>query len=152
MTNLEYDILEQVLTKKTGAFALNGCFQMMTGGTVPGNWNADNIDESLAASDFLLFPNRTIQIAEIKAFSVTSFGFGQKGAQVIGVHPKYLYATISEVEYNVYGGKLRERRQNANRYFQDAFYGNKIVAVKSQSPYADGEMEAYLVNSEARLA
>jgi fatty acid synthase subunit alpha, fungi type len=125
---------------------------MMAGGTVPGNKNADNIDESLAASDFLLFPNRTIETAEIKAFSVTSFGFGQKGAQVIGVHPKYLYATISEAEYSVYGDKLRRRRQVANRYFQDAFYGNKIVAVKSQSPYADSEMEAFLINSEARLA
>ena len=134
-----------------GAFALNGCFQMMASKVIPGNRNADNIDEKLAASDLLVFPNRSIETSEIKAFSVTSFGFGQKGAQVIGVHPKYLFASLSKEEYDIYSAKVNTRRQKAYRHFQDGFYGNSLVTVKEKSPYEDGDMEAYLINPESRL-
>jgi fatty acid synthase subunit alpha, fungi type len=124
---------------------------MMASGVIPGNRNADNIDEKLAASEFLVFPNKSIETPEIKAFSVTSFGFGQKGAQVIGVHPKYLFATLSKEEYDIYCTKVGTRRQKAYRYFQDGFYGNNLVVVKEKSPYEDGQMETYLINPESRL-
>lgn len=124
---------------------------MTATGTIPGNRNADNIDEGLADFDLLVFPNQTIQNQEIKAFSVTSFGFGQKGAQVIGVNPKYLFATISEQEYCTYRGKVETRLRKANRYFQDGFYGNKLVVLKDESPYKSADTERYLMDSEARI-
>lgn len=123
----------------------------MATGTIPGNRNADNIDAGLEAYESLVFPNRNVQKAEIKAFSVTSFGFGQKGAQVIGVNPKYLFATIAEQEYEEYGRKVGARREKASRYFQDGFYGNKLVVLKDESPYKNEETESFLMNPDARL-
>ncbi|KAK8091785.1 hypothetical protein PG997_002146 [Apiospora hydei] len=78
-----------------GAFAVNGSLQMLATGLIPGNRNADNIDAELRDRDLLFFPSQTYRQplgGNIRAFSVTSFGFGQKGAQVIGVHPKYVLA------------------------------------------------------------
>jgi fatty acid synthase subunit alpha len=127
---------------------------MLSTGTIPGNRNADNIDENLAVSDLLVFPNRTVQAPSadgIKAFSVMSFGFGQKGAQVIGVHPRYLFATISASEFASYSAKVRSRRQKAYRYFQDGFYGNKLVQIKENAPYRDEDKGRFLVNADARV-
>ncbi|KAI0130228.1 hypothetical protein BJ170DRAFT_652492 [Xylariales sp. AK1849] len=135
-----------------GGFSLNGCLQMLSTGTIPGNRNADNIDSLLEASDLLVFPNRTIRAptGTIKAFSVTSFGFGQKGAQVIGVHPRYLFAAISQAEFAGYAAKVKARRQKAYRYFQDGFYGNELVQLKKDPPYLEKERTEYLVRKDAR--
>lgn len=118
---------------------------------MPGNRNADNIDQGLAATDYLFFPNRTITTAGIKAFSVTSFGFGQKGAQVLGVHPRYLYATMPREEYEDYARRVVARQQKAYRFFQDGFHANRLVVIKDKSPYEDGELVQYLMNPDARL-
>ena len=124
---------------------------MLASGTVPGNRNADNIDSGLAASDRLFFPNRTLQTQGIKAFSVTAFGFGQKGAQVIGVHPRYLFATISEQEYDQYRQRVNERMEKARRYFQEGICGNSLVRLKEKSPYDDHQTEKVLTDPTARL-
>jgi len=130
-----------------GAFALNGCFQMLTTGRVPGNRNADNIDGALSDRDLLYFPSRTTAKAGgVKAFSVTSFGFGQKGAQVVGVHPQYLFATLSQEEYEAYKGKVVKRWNKADRALQDGLYGGRLVQLKDKSVYEDADLESYLLN------
>lgn len=71
-----------------GAWMLNGGLQVLDTGLIPGNRNLDNVDGKLQDNEYILYPNRSIQTKGLKAFSVTSFGFGQKGAQAIVVHPR----------------------------------------------------------------
>lgn len=126
---------------------------MLSSGQIPGNRNADNIDQRLDASNYLVFPNRTIVVPKpLKAFTVTSFGFGQKNAQVIGVHPRYLFAAISASEYRVYQEKVTGRRRRAFRHFQDGLYGGKLVQLKDNSPYANSDTATFLMNSKGRLS
>ncbi|OAP62549.1 hypothetical protein AYL99_01776 [Fonsecaea erecta] len=130
-----------------GAFALNGCLQSLRTGFIPGNRNADNIDCQLRDRDLLFFPSQTYRSSSaIKAFSVTSFGFGQKGAQVVGVNPRYLLATIGEGSYKTYKAKVKDRELNANRTLQSDIAGGKLVRVKERSTYSDDMVEVNLLN------
>jgi fatty acid synthase subunit alpha, fungi type len=61
-----------------GAWMFNGCLQVLNSGLVPGNRNADNVDAVMEKFDHIVYPSRSLQTDGIKAFSVTSFGFGQK--------------------------------------------------------------------------
>jgi fatty acid synthase subunit alpha len=125
-----------------GAFAVNSCLQMVATGLVPGNRNADDIDAALEGHDLLFFPSRTYRSpVGVKAFSVTSFGFGQKGAQVIGVNPRYLFATLSRAEYEGYRGKVVEREVAADRALQEGIYGGKLVQVKDNNLYEKAGLE-----------
>ncbi|KAK7960616.1 hypothetical protein PG988_011830 [Apiospora saccharicola] len=136
-----------------GAFAVNGSLQMLATGLVPGNRNADNIDAELRDRDLLFFPSETYRqpLGDIKAFSVTSFGFGQKGAQVIGVHAKYVLAAAfgaAELrgEYEAYCRRVAERMAGASRRLQDAVYGGVgLVQVKEKSHYRDEDLEETLL-------
>ncbi|OBR05645.1 Fatty acid synthase alpha subunit [Colletotrichum higginsianum IMI 349063] len=130
-----------------GAFALNGCIQMLATGIIPGNRNADNIDAELRDRDLLFFPSRTYKnAADLKAFSVTSFGFGQKGAQVVGVNPRYLFATLSEQEYETYRARVRGRERSATKALQEGIYGGSLVKVKEASVYEDKDLERSLLS------
>ena len=121
------------------AWMLNGACQMIDSGLVPGNRNADNIDSSLEQWHHIVFPSRSIQVADFKAFSITSFGFGQKGAQALGVHPRYLFATISQEEYAGYCKKRAQRLPKAQQRLQNAFYGGRLVDIKSEPPHKHKE-------------
>ncbi|KAL1962944.1 hypothetical protein VTN77DRAFT_9040 [Rasamsonia byssochlamydoides] len=137
-----------------GAWMLNGCLQIMNTGIIPGNRNADNIDQALEPFDYICFPSETIQKTDeaggVKAFSVTSFGFGQKGSQVIGVHPKYLYAALEEHEYAAYARKVEQRQQAAHRYFHQALAGGKMFVPKDRAPYVDEREVEFFLNPELR--
>src|SRR6266699_2095752 len=91
---------------------------MMNTGLVPGNRNAENIDPKLEQFDRIAFLNRPIQTDGVKAASVFSFGFGQKGTQAVVVHPKYLFATLREDEYEAYCVRTRARRRLAAAEFR----------------------------------
>ncbi|KAI0380212.1 putative 3-oxoacyl-synthase [Hypomontagnella monticulosa] len=133
------------------AWMLNGCCQILETGSVPGNRNADNIDVALAPWENLVFPNRTIKVPEVNAFSVTSFGFGQKGAQALGVHPKFVLATIGEKQYDAYA-KLRQQRYfKAKQHFQNTFYGGRMVVLKDDAPYPKVRQLETLVDASARF-
>lgn len=135
-----------------GAWMLNGCLQILDSGLVPGNRNADNIDKELEKHDYIVFPNQNIQMAGgVKAFSVTSFGFGQKGAQAIGVHPKYLFATLDEGRYKEYCGKVKKRQQKAYQYFHNALLTKTMFRAKEAPPYEKSEETAFLSDPSARL-
>lgn len=133
------------------AWMLNGCCQILESGRVPGNRNADNVDAALAPWENLVFPNRSVQVGAVSAFSVTSFGFGQKGAQALGVHPKYVLATVGEREYEEYGRRRQERYFRAKQHFQNTFYGGRMVALKDDAPYPKARQLETLVDASARF-
>jgi fatty acid synthase subunit alpha len=135
-----------------GAWMFNGCLQVLNSGLVPGNRNADNIDQVMEKFDYIVYPNRTIQTDGVKAFSVTSFGFGQKGAQAIGIHPKYLFATLDQATYATYSQKVQARQKRAYRYFHDGLINNTLFVAKDRAPYADGQQSSIFLNPEARVA
>uniref|UniRef100_A0A0D6QVB5 beta-ketoacyl-[acyl-carrier-protein] synthase I n=1 Tax=Araucaria cunninghamii TaxID=56994 RepID=A0A0D6QVB5_ARACU len=117
-----------------GAWMFNGCLQVLNTGLVPGNRNADNVDPIMEKFDYIVYPNRSLQTDGIKAFSVTSFGFGQKGAQAIGIHPKYLFATLDQAEFSRYKTKVEARQKKAYRYFHNGLINNTLFVAKDKSP------------------
>jgi len=135
-----------------GAFMFNGALQVLNTGLVPGNRNADNIDKIMEKFDYIVYPNQSIQTDGVKAFSVTSFGFGQKGAQAIGIHPKYLFATLDEATFNAYKTKVEARQKKAYRYQHDGMINNTIFRAKDKSPYDDAQQSSVFLNPEARVA
>ncbi|KAJ9631691.1 beta subunit of fatty acid synthetase [Taxawa tesnikishii (nom. ined.)] len=135
-----------------GAWMFNGCLQVLDSGLVPGNRNADNVDKVMEKFDYIVYPSRSIQTDGIKAFSVTSFGFGQKGAQVIGIHPKYLFATLDQAEYQTYKQKVEARQKKAYRYYHDGLINNTMFRAKDKSPYEEGQMSKVFLNPQARVS
>ncbi|KAK3939839.1 fatty acid synthase subunit alpha [Diplogelasinospora grovesii] len=135
-----------------GAWMMNGCLQVLNTGLVPGNRNADNVDEVMEKFDYIVYPSHSIQTDGVKAFSVTSFGFGQKGAQAIGVHPKYLYATLDEETFNAYRVKVEARQKKAYRFFHNGMINNTLFVAKNNSPYTDDQLSSVLLNPDARVA
>lgn len=133
-----------------GAWMLNGCLQMMHDGRIPGNRNADNIDEELEKCEFLVFPNKTISKPNMKAFTLQLFGFGQKGGMAIGVHPRYLYATLQRDQFEKYSAKLRQRERKAMRSFHRGIFTNSVFQAKQAPPYPVGEETKTLLNPAYR--
>jgi fatty acid synthase subunit alpha len=135
-----------------GAFMLNGCLQVLNSGLVPGNRNADNIDQIMEKYDYVVYPSKSIQTDGVKAFSVTSFGFGQKGTQAIGIHPKYLFATLDEATYLAYSAKVEARQKKAYRFFHNGLINNTLFVAKANSPYADEQQSGVFLNPSARVS
>ena len=135
-----------------GAWMMNGCLQILDSGLIPGNRNADNIDGALEKFEHVVFPNQNIQTADgVKAFSVTSFGFGQKGAQAIGVHPKYLFATLDDHRYQSYCLKVKKRQQKAYQYFHRGLLNKTMFRAKEAPPYSKEEETAFLSDPSRRI-
>ena len=134
-----------------GAWMMNGALQVLNTGLVPGNRNADNVDQVMEKFDYIVYPSRSIQTDGVKAFSVTSFGFGQKGAQAIGVHPKYLYATLDEKTFNEYRTKVESRQKKAYRFFHNGMINNTLFVAKDKAPYTDEQLSSVLLNPDARV-
>ncbi|KAJ0416956.1 hypothetical protein BJY00DRAFT_303773 [Aspergillus carlsbadensis] len=135
-----------------GAWQLNGCLQMLQEGIVPGNRNADNIDRQLRQFDHLVYPMESINVSEVKATLLTSFGFGQKGALTITVSPKYLFASLSAIEYQSYRDKVTKRQRSAIPHFISRLIKNDIVRVKSQPPWNDAEaMREFFLDPTSRV-
>ncbi|KAH7177055.1 thiolase-like protein [Dactylonectria macrodidyma] len=134
-----------------GAWMLNGCLQILGTGLIPGNRNADNVEPTMEEFDHIGFPCRNIQTDGVKAFSLTSFGFGQKGAQAVGMHPKYLFAVLGEDPYTEYCTKATARQRKACRYFHNGFINNSLFAGKSHAPYSDDQLSSVLLNPKPRV-
>ncbi|KAK9235159.1 3-oxoacyl-synthase [Lipomyces kononenkoae] len=132
------------------SWMLNGCLQIMSTGLVPGNRNLDNLDPGFEQYDHITFLNQNVQTTGIKAFSLTSFGFGQKGGQVIGVHPKYLFATIPKDVFDDYAKKLKRRRAIATVAFHEALLENNMFVAKDDPPYDVVQEMKTLLDPNAR--
>ena len=135
-----------------GAWMMNGCLQVLNSGLVPGNRNADNVDKVMEKFDYIVYPSRAIQTDGIKAFSVTSFGFGQKGAQAIGIHPRYLFATLDHAQYQTYRQKVTRRQKRAYRYFHNGMITNTMFVSKTHSPWTDDQQSAVFLDPTARVS
>ena len=135
-----------------GAWMMNGCLQVLNSGLVPGNRNADNVDKVMEKFDYIVYPSQSIQTDGIKAFSVTSFGFGQKGAQVIGINPTYLFATLDQAQFQTYKQKVRARQKRAYRYFHNGMITNTLFVAKTHSPYTDDQQSKVFLDPTVRVS
>ncbi|KAH7122773.1 hypothetical protein B0J11DRAFT_490138 [Dendryphion nanum] len=134
------------------AWMLNGCLQIMETGLIPGNRNADNIDNALEKFDHIAFPSETIPTSQdVKAFIVSSFGFGQKGAQAIGINPKYLFAAVGKDAYAAYCNKVSKRQNKAYHHFHQSMMTNSMFRAKEQPPYTKEQETEFLTNVDMRL-
>ncbi|KAF5574855.1 3-oxoacyl-synthase [Fusarium subglutinans] len=156
MGNPVYSITQKFLTGHSkgaaGAWMLNGALQALDTGLIPGNRNADDIAPELETNDFLFFPHHSIQTNGLRACSITSFGFGQKGAQAIIVHPRYLYATLADAEeFHDYKRKLLIRQRRATRFFQKGLATQSLFVTKEKPPYTEEQESHVLLNPNARM-
>ncbi|KAK9462404.1 3-oxoacyl-reductase [Lipomyces oligophaga] len=134
-----------------GAWMLNGCLQVLNSGIVPGNRNADNVDKVLEKFESILFPSQSIQTDGIKAASVTSFGFGQKGAQAILINSDYLFATLEQDTYEAYCAKVTARYKKTYRYIHNAMATNTIFVAKTHAPYSDDLEQTIYLDPSVRV-
>jgi fatty acid synthase subunit beta len=125
--------------------------QILNTGIIPGNRNADNIDEKLTEFNCLLFLSRTIRTTGIRAAILKSFGFGQVGGEVLVIHPDYLFQAIDKAKVAEYADKRMKRQAKTFRYLQDSLIGvASLVQAKNEPPYsAELESKVYL-NPAAR--
>ncbi|TEA13262.1 Fatty acid synthase apf5 [Colletotrichum sidae] len=153
--NLLHCVCQKSLTGHSKAAAtawvVNGACQMLSSGVVPGNRNADNIDDALRQHDLLHFPDTTLKMDAINAVEITSFGFGQKGGQAILVHPKFLYATIRGEAFEEYTTKRASRWRKACKAFSEGLLGENLVNLKTSPPYDKREEMRALLDPTARF-
>ncbi|PLB51630.1 3-oxoacyl-synthase [Aspergillus steynii IBT 23096] len=135
-----------------GAWQLNGCMQIIRDQIVPGNRNADNVDEHLRQYEHLVYPMESMPTTKANAVMVTSFGFGQKGAISIIVAPKYLFASLSPADYEDYRARVGQRQRLTNPEFVTRVLKHSLVQVKSQPPWKDSEtMRQVFLDPNSRL-
>ncbi|ORX65063.1 hypothetical protein DL89DRAFT_287500 [Linderina pennispora] len=122
--------------------SMHGILQSMTTGLIPGNRNADNIDDELEQHEHLVYLSKTIRAPTIKAALFTSFGFSQSNGAGLIVHPDYLFATLSKEELVEYTTKVDERMKRSTRYWQGALLGNHTYFQAKEEPPFSQEQEA----------
>ncbi|OGM47139.1 hypothetical protein ABOM_004001 [Aspergillus bombycis] len=136
-----------------GAWQVNGCLQMLRTGIVPGNRNADNVDEQLRQFQHLAYPSQSLTLDKIRAAMVTSFGFGQKGAVAIVISPNYVFAAVSQSTFDDYRSRALQRQQSANPAYVFALLNNSMVKIKSSSPWKDQvQLRQMLLDPHCRLS
>ncbi|KAF4203470.1 hypothetical protein CNMCM8927_008615 [Aspergillus lentulus] len=133
-----------------GAWMLNGGIQVLQTGIVPGNRNADNIAQELQQFEHLAYPDRAIHTAGIKAFMLTSFGFGQKGGLVAAIAPRFLFSAISENRYQGYRERVLARQQSANLAFIRGIMTKSLFKAKAESPWKQADESAVFLDPRAR--
>ncbi|KAJ2867073.1 fatty acid synthase alpha subunit Lsd1 [Coemansia erecta] len=133
-------------------YMLNGVLQCLRTGIIPGNRNADNIDNEFKQYEHALYLSKTIKTPGIKAAMLTSFGFGQVGGELLIVHPDYVLATLSKEKLEAYNGKLAQRDALSYRYWQDTLVGNHpFIQIKDHAPFAPEQEEQVYLDPTARV-
>lgn len=126
--------------------------QILNTGIVPGNRNADNIDEKLSSYSYLLFLSRTIRTTGIRAALLKSFGFGQVGGEVLLIHPDYLLSALSPTQYKSYKELRETRYRKTFRYLHDTLIGLPMVQIKDSPPYGPELESLVYLNPAARAS
>lgn len=134
-----------------GAWMLNGVLQVLATGLVPGNRNADNIDVVLEQFDRVLFPSVTLQTYGVKAGILTSFGFGQKGAFALAIHPDYFFSCLDKKTYEEYQAKVNARYDKVYRYWHDAITTHSLFRAKDHAPYTKEQETTVYMDPAARV-
>ncbi|KAF8980010.1 3-oxoacyl-[acyl-carrier-protein] synthase, partial [Haplosporangium bisporale] len=118
------------------AWMMNGVLQVLQTGLIPGNRNADNIDDTMRQYEHVLYTSRSIQTDGVKAGLLKSFGFGQVGGEVLLIHSDYILGALEEHEYEAYKVKQQARQAKSYRYLHDSMTGGPaLVQVKNAPPY-----------------
>lgn len=134
------------------AWQVNGAMQAILTGRVPGNRNLDNVDPVLRENKHLLYTSATLNVGPLKAAIITSFGFGQAGGQMLLVHPDHFLATLSDSAIESYISKRSARLKDSYKFHEDVIAGRrKFVEVKNAAPYADEEVQSYLLRQDRRV-
>ncbi|PYH93832.1 hypothetical protein BO71DRAFT_477614 [Aspergillus ellipticus CBS 707.79] len=139
-----------------GAWMFNGGIQVLLSGLVPGNRNADNVDVKLREFSSLVYPDRSLQMPNgsagvgVKAFMLTSFGFGQKGGLVVGVNARYLFAGLAEGEFEAWRSRMSERCRRGEQVFCGAVQGNSLFRAKEGSAWKGEEEVRVFLDPGAR--
>ena len=131
---------------------LNGGLQILQTGIVPGNRNADNIEQSLRPFEHLVYPSKAIHTSGVDAIMLTSFGFGQKGGIVIAIAPRYLYSAISESVFDDYRPRVIQRQQQANLEFIRSIQNNTLFKAKTHPPWDKADQTSVFLDPQARLS
>ncbi|KAJ2599136.1 fatty acid synthase alpha subunit Lsd1 [Coemansia sp. RSA 1721] len=132
------------------AWMLNSAIQSLHTGLIPGNHNADNIGVELRR-EFIYYPSETLQTPMVKSALLKSYGFGQVGAEMLVVHPRYLFACLEEAQLVGYKEKCLEREKRAYRYWQNVMKDkHKLVRIKDRPPYSVDQEQGVLTDPMAR--
>ncbi|KAK3901810.1 thiolase-like protein [Staphylotrichum tortipilum] len=129
------------------AWMLNGCLQVLATGLVPGNRNADDVDGALRKFSHLCYPTETVRLGGEgpNAFLLTSFGFGQKSGQVVGVAARYFFRGLEAGRVKGYRERAGRRQRRAEREFVKAVMEGRVVKVKGKPQWEEGgEVGVYL--------
>jgi 3-oxoacyl-(acyl-carrier-protein) synthase len=134
------------------AWMMNGMVQAMLSGIVPGNRNADNVDEKLEKNSHLLYAKRPLRLERpLEAALLKSFGFGQVGGEVLLIHPDHILAQCTEAEYSSYVAKREQRWQRTFRHTQDSLCGKlSYVNIKSTPPMEASQTQAVFLDPLSR--
>ncbi|ORZ20354.1 fatty acid synthase [Absidia repens] len=129
----------------------NGMIQCLLSGLIPGNRNADNVDEVMKEFEYIVYPSRSIQTDGLKAGLLKSFGFGQAGTEILIIHPDYILGALEESDYNAYKARNAQRYAKAYRYLHDSLTGvSDFIQVKDAPPYSDELEHTVYLNPNAR--
>ncbi|KAJ2732821.1 fatty acid synthase alpha subunit Lsd1 [Coemansia sp. BCRC 34962] len=132
-------------------YMLNGVIQSLRTGLIPGNRNADNIDQDLQRFEYVVYPSKSVQTSGIKAGLLKSFGFGQVGGELLILHSDYLFATLTPEQLAEYNIKLERRSAKSERYWQDTLVGNHpFIQVKSHPPFTAEQEKSVFLDPLAR--
>lgn len=134
------------------AWMLNGAMQILNTGLVPGNKNADNVDKYLERFSQILYPSQSVQTDGVRAVSITSFGFGQVGAQLIVIHPDYVLATLEAHQLAAYTSKVEVRHKKSYRYLHESLVNCNLINPKKSPPYTPAQESKVYLDPLARAA
>jgi phosphopantetheine--protein transferase-like protein len=118
----------------------------MNEGLVPGNRNADNIEDSLHDMPLIFYPTKPVR-CQVRAALLKSFGFGQVGGEVLVLHPDLVLGTLSQPALQAYLAKreAREAKAQAHTYRSLVSPADRLIRLKESPPFpADLEAQAYL--------
>ncbi|KAL1917786.1 uncharacterized protein VTP21DRAFT_3620 [Calcarisporiella thermophila] len=133
------------------SWQINGVLQVLQSGIIPGNRNADNIDEVMRKFEYILYPSRSIQTDGVKAGLIKSLGFGQACGEVLIIHPDYVLGALEEADYEAYCQKNSRRQARAYRFLHDSLTGvAPLVQVKNSPPYPEDLESSVYLSSTAR--
>ena len=149
-------ITQKYLTGHTkgasGALMFNGSIQVLGTGLIPGNRNADNIDADLRKFSNIVYPSTSLQTTGIKAFMLTSFGFGQKGGLALAVAPRFLFGALTDSKYLAYRERTLKRQNAADVAFLGGVIGNSIFKAKSNPAWHKFGLAPVFLDPAARAS
>ncbi|KAF5337910.1 hypothetical protein D9758_013124 [Tetrapyrgos nigripes] len=136
----------------SAAWQMSGLLDSVLTGIVPGNRNADNVDDHFQHRHFLMFPSKSIYTDGIRAGVMSSFGFGQVGGVACVVNPRYLFGTLEPSHYEAYQKRNYARAQTSYKVMSEMMINNNLVQIKEKPPYSLDIEDKVLLNSLARAS